>query len=52
MTLSQKAVALMGLQQMMLSLVDEPEEMRALYAYLRDNHLAFAKWQESEGLLP
>ena len=23
----------------------------ALYAYLRDNHLAFAKWQEEEGLL-
>jgi len=51
MTLSQKVVALIGLQQMMLSLVDEPEEMRALYAYLRDNHLAFAKWQEEEGLL-
>lgn len=46
-----KVVALMGLQQMMLSLVDEPEEMPALYAYLRDNILAFAKWQETEGLL-
>ncbi len=35
----------------MLSLVDEPEEMHALYAYLRDNILAYAKWQERENLL-
>jgi hypothetical protein len=46
-----KVVTLMGLQQMMLSLVDEPDEVHALYAQLRDNILAFAKWQENEGLL-
>lgn len=48
---SAKVVSLMGLERMMLSLVDEPEEMHALYAYLRDNILAFAKWQEQEKLL-
>jgi hypothetical protein len=48
---SAKVVSLMSLERMMLSLVDEPEEMHSLYAYLRDNILAFAKWQEAEGLL-
>jgi hypothetical protein len=48
---SAKVVSLMGLERMMLSLVDEPEEMHALYAYLRDNILAYAKWQEREHLL-
>lgn len=48
---SAKVVALMSLERMMLSLMDEPEEMHALFAYLRDNILAFAKWQEKEKLL-
>jgi hypothetical protein len=47
---SAKVVSLMGLERMMLSLVDEPEEMHALYAYLRDNILAYARWQERENL--
>lgn len=46
-----KIVRLMGLEAMMLSMLDEPDEMHALFAYLRDNILAFAKWQEREGLL-
>jgi hypothetical protein len=48
---SSKVVSLMGLERMMLSLVDEPEEMHALFGYLRDNILAYAKWQERENLL-
>jgi hypothetical protein len=48
---SAKVVSLMSLERMMLSLVDEPEEMHMLFAYLRDNIIAFAKWQEAEGLL-
>jgi hypothetical protein len=48
---SGKVVALMGLEAMMFSMVDEPEEMHALYAYLRDNILAYARWQQAEGLL-
>ena len=46
-----KVVRLMGLEQMMYAMVDEPDELRALMAYLRDNLLAYAKWQEHEGLL-
>ncbi len=48
---SAKVVSLMSLERMMISLVDEPEEMQAVYTYLRDNILAFARWQEKEGLL-
>jgi hypothetical protein len=48
---SGKVVALMGLEAMMISMLDEPDEMHALYAYLRDNILAFARWQVDEGLL-
>ena len=50
-TPSAKVVHLMGLEAMMYAMIDEPEELHALYAYLRDNILAFAKWQEREGLL-
>ena len=46
-----KVVRLMSLEQMMYAMVDEPDELRALMAYLRDNLLAYAKWQEQEGLL-
>ena len=48
---SAKVVRLMGLEAMMLSMMDEPDELLALYAYLRDNILAYVAWQEREGLL-
>jgi len=48
---SAKVVSLMGLEAMMYSMLDEPDEMHALFAYLRDNILAYARWQEAEGLL-
>ena len=46
-----KVVRLMSLEQMMYAMVDEPDELQALMGYLRDNLLAYAKWQEREGLL-
>jgi hypothetical protein len=46
-----KVVRLMSLEQMMYAMVDEPDELRTLMAYLRDNLLAYARWQEREGLL-
>ena len=46
-----KVVRLMSLEQMMYAMVDEPDELRALMAYLRDNLLAYAEWQEQEDLL-
>jgi len=36
---------------MMIAMIDEPDAMHALFAYLRDSILGFAKWQEREGLL-
>src|SRR5690606_25305066 len=46
-----KIVHLMGLEAMMIAMIDEPDAMHALFAYLRDNILAFVRWQEREGLL-
>jgi hypothetical protein len=46
-----KVVRLMSLEQMMYAMIDEPDELHALMGYLRDNFLAYAKWQEREGLL-
>jgi hypothetical protein len=46
-----KVVRLMSLEQMMYAMVDEPDAFQALMGYLRDNLLAYAKWQEREGLL-
>lgn len=50
-TPSQKVVKLMGLEAMMFAMMDDPEEMHELYRLLVDDILAFAKWQEKEGLL-
>jgi len=46
-----KVVQLMSLERMMYAMVDEPNELHALMRYLRDNVLAYAKWQEQENLL-
>lgn len=50
-TPSEKVVRLMGLQQMMYSLFDEPDQMHNLYSFIKENTLSFAKWMENEGLL-
>lgn len=49
--LTEKTVRLMGLEAMMMAMVDDPESLHALFAYLRDNVIRFARWQEEEGLL-
>ncbi len=46
-----KAVTLMGLENWMISIMDEPEEHHRLMRYLADNTMAFFKWQEDNGLL-
>ena len=48
---SYKAVHLMGLETMMYSMVDYPEEMHRLYRYLIDDILAYIRWQTENGLL-
>lgn len=46
-----KVIQLMGLEQWMFSMLDEPEAVHALMRFITDGCKNFFKWQESEGLL-
>jgi hypothetical protein len=46
-----RAIDLIGLENLMLFMFDNPEGLHRLMAFLRDDHLAYAKWLEDEGLL-
>ena len=48
---SQRIVELMGLENMMLGMMDNPDGMHALYRFITDDMIAFVKWQEEQGLL-
>lgn len=50
MGLTWRAIELIGLENLMLYMFDNPEGLRRLMAFLRDDHLAFASWLEREGL--
>jgi hypothetical protein len=50
-TLTARAVFLMGMENMFMSLMDCPETMIHLFNRIRDDMLDFAKWMESEDLL-
>lgn len=50
-TPSQRIVELMGLENMMFAMYDTPDEMHELYRFVKDDIMAFVKWQEDEGLL-
>jgi len=45
------AIDLIGLENLMLAMYDNPAGLHRLMAFLRDDHLAFARWLEREGLL-
>lgn len=45
------AINLIGLENLMLYMYDNPEGLHRLMAFLRDDHLAYAEWLEKEGLL-
>ena len=45
------AIDLIGLENLMLYMFDQPEGLHRLMAFLRDDHLAVAKWCEKEQLL-
>jgi len=49
--LTQNVVQLMGMENFYLAMYEEPEELHQLMAFLRDDILAFVKWQEENGLL-
>jgi hypothetical protein len=45
------AIKLVGLENLMLLMYDAPEQLHRLMAWLRDEHLHFIHWLESERLL-
>lgn len=49
--LTNRVVALMGMEAYFMAMYDAPEELHRLMAYLRDNAIRVQKWQEAEGLL-
>ncbi len=46
-----QAIDLIGLQNLMIFMYDDPEGLHRLLGFLRDDHLALARWVEQEGLL-
>jgi hypothetical protein len=44
------AIDLIGLESLMLSMYDNPDGLHRLMTFLRDDHLAFSRWLETEGL--
>lgn len=49
--LTWRAIELVGLEHFMVCMMDNPAGIHRLMAFLRDDHLAFARWLEREGLL-
>jgi len=49
--LSWRALRLMGMETMLTALYDAPAEFHHLMQFLRDDLLAYMRWQEEEGLL-
>jgi len=49
--LTWEVIKLIGLETLMLAPYDQPEGLHRLMAFLRDEHLKFLAWLESEGLL-
>ncbi len=49
--LTQTAIFLRGLEQLMLDMHDHPGELHRFMAFLRDGHLARLDWLEQNGLL-
>lgn len=46
-----EAIKLVGLENLMLLMYDNPKGLHRLMGFLRDDHMAFARWLETEGLL-
>ncbi|MDD5351275.1 MAG: hypothetical protein PHQ12_13780 [Chthoniobacteraceae bacterium] len=49
--LTSEAIKLIGLETLMLAPYDQPDGLNHLMGWLRDRHLAFLGWLETEGLL-
>jgi hypothetical protein len=46
------AISLIGLQQLMMAMYDNPQGLHRLMAFLRDDLLHYLDWFEEQGLLP
>lgn len=46
-----EAAKLVGLENLMFLMADQPEQVHQLMAFLRDEHLHFIHWHEQEGLI-
>lgn len=44
------AIRLIGLENLMLYMYDNPEGLKRLMTFLRDDHISLAQWLEEEGL--
>ena len=51
MGLTWPAIDLIGLENLMLYMYDDPEGLHRIMSFLHDDHLALAQWAEKEGLL-
>jgi hypothetical protein len=51
MGLTWPAIDLIGLENLMLLMYDNPQGLHRLMGFLRDDHLAYAQWIEGQGLL-
>ncbi len=49
--LTHRVVELMGMEAYFLAMMDAPDAVHALMAFLRDNSLRMMRWAEAEGLL-
>ena len=45
------AIDLIGLENLMLYMYDDPDGLHRIMGFLRDDQVAYSKWLESEGLL-
>jgi hypothetical protein len=45
------AIQLIGLENLMMAMYDQPEALHRFMAFMRDDHLRFVRWMEAEGLL-
>ncbi len=48
---SMRIVYLIGLEEMMIAMMDYPNEVHNLYEFIKDDMIRFLRWQEKEGLL-
>ena len=51
MGLTQEIIMLIGLEQLMIAMIDQAQALHRLMAWIRDEHLHMLDWYEREGLL-